>query len=63
MCDPTVAVLPCTGAEHGQELPPERMDTLIRAAGREPRQRTTLYGQPPAVQVAASYNARPLVAV
>ncbi|HSB95059.1 MAG TPA: 5-amino-6-(D-ribitylamino)uracil--L-tyrosine 4-hydroxyphenyl transferase CofH, partial [Spongiibacteraceae bacterium] len=34
------------GAEHGQELPPERMDELIRRCGREPRQRTTLYGEP-----------------
>src|SRR5262249_30796172 len=31
------------GTRHGQELPPERMETLIRAAGRVPRQRTTLY--------------------
>ena len=52
-----------TGAEHGQELPPERMEALIHAAGRKPRQRTTLYGEPPLSQVAASYNARPLVAV
>ena len=51
------------GAEHGQELPPERMEALIRAAGRQPRQRTTLYSEPPVSQVAASYNARPLVAV
>ena len=32
------------GAEWGQELPPERMEALIRSAGRVPRQRTTLYG-------------------
>ena len=32
------------GASHGQECPPERMEEVIRAAGREPRQRTTLYG-------------------
>ena len=31
------------GAEFGQELPPERMEELIRSAGRVPRQRTTLY--------------------
>jgi FO synthase len=31
------------GTQHGQELPPERMEALIRAAGRVPRQRTTLY--------------------
>jgi FO synthase len=48
------------GASHGQELPPERMDEAIRAAGRVPRQRTTLYGKPPADRVAASFGARPL---
>jgi FO synthase len=31
------------GAEHGQELPPEAMERLIRSLGRRPRQRTTLY--------------------
>ena len=31
------------GAAFGQELPPERMEELIRSAGRSPRQRTTLY--------------------
>ena len=35
------------GAEHGQEFPPEAMEELIRAAGRIPRQRTTLYGDAP----------------
>ena len=34
------------GAEFGQEMPPERMEELIRAAGRAPKQRTTLYGEP-----------------
>jgi FO synthase len=48
------------GASHGQECPPERMEEVIRAAGREPRQRTTLYGQPPSSQVAASFGAPPL---
>jgi FO synthase len=31
------------GTEHGQELPPAAMETIIRAAGRVPQQRTTLY--------------------
>jgi FO synthase len=31
------------GADHGQEMSPDRLDSLIRAAGRAPRQRTTLY--------------------
>lgn len=32
------------GAAHGQELPPQEMEMLIRSIGRTPRQRTTLYG-------------------
>lgn len=31
------------GASHGQELPASEIEALIRAAGRVPRQRTTLY--------------------
>jgi FO synthase len=45
------------GAGHGQELSPERMEALIATAGRQPRQRTTLYGQPPAARVQASFDA------
>jgi FO synthase len=48
------------GAEHGQELPPEAMEAAIRAIGRTPRQRTTLYGSPAADRVAASFGALPL---
>ena len=48
------------GGSHGQECPPERMDAIIRAAGRAPVQRTTLYGRPDPAQVARSYGARPL---
>ena len=32
------------GATHGQEMAPHLMEGLIRETGREPRQRTTLYG-------------------
>lgn len=49
-----------SGASYGQELPPPAMEAVIRAAGRQPRQRTTLYGTPPAEQVAKSYGAGPL---
>jgi len=35
------------GTQHGQEMPPESMEALIRAIGRIPRQRTTLYGEVP----------------
>ncbi|HEU5278373.1 MAG TPA: 5-amino-6-(D-ribitylamino)uracil--L-tyrosine 4-hydroxyphenyl transferase CofH [Gaiellaceae bacterium] len=48
------------GAEHGQEFPPERMEELIRSAGRVPRQRTTLYADAPAERRAASFAAAPL---
>jgi len=48
------------GAAFGQELPPERMEELIRSAGRVPRQRTTLYGDPPQERVLASFGAAPL---
>jgi FO synthase len=48
------------GAEHGQELPPEAMEELIRANGRVPRQRTTLYADAPSERVAASFGAVPL---
>jgi FO synthase len=48
------------GAEFGQEMPPERMEELIRSAGRIPRQRTTLYGVPPDERVRASFAAAPL---
>jgi FO synthase len=48
------------GASFGQEMPPERMEEMIRAAGRVPRQRTTLYGDPDPERVAASFGAAPL---
>jgi FO synthase len=48
------------GASFGQEMPPERMEELIRSAGRLPRQRTTLYGEPPEERVRASFGAAPL---
>ena len=48
------------GSEHGQEMPPEAMEALIRANGRAPRQRTTLYADAPAERRAASLAAPPL---
>jgi FO synthase len=48
------------GAEHGQEMPPEAMEAAIRAIGRTPSLRTTLYGEPAADRVAASFGAPPL---
>ncbi len=34
------------GASHGQEMLPAELEAMIRAAGRIPRRRTTLYGVP-----------------
>jgi FO synthase len=48
------------GAAHGQEMPPERMEAAIRAIGRTPRQRTTLYGVPDSERTRASFDAPPL---
>jgi FO synthase len=48
------------GAAHGQELPPERMDAVIRAADRTPMQRTTLYKPAAAEASRRSYGATPL---
>lgn len=48
------------GASHGQEFPPEAMEEAIRATGRAPRQRTTLYGTPDADRTRRSYAALPL---
>lgn len=50
------------GASHGQQLPAEAMEELIRGAGRQPRQRTTLYGIAPvrpAAEAAAEVVAQP----
>ena len=48
------------GTQHGQEMPPARMEALIRAAGRVPQQRTTLYGEAAAERHAAAQVALPL---
>jgi FO synthase len=49
------------GAVHGQEMPPESMEALIRSLGREPCQRTTLYANAPAERKAASFGAAQLM--
>jgi FO synthase len=48
------------GADHGQELPPERMEAAIREIGRIPLQRTTLYGRVDPERTARSFGAAPL---
>ena len=47
------------GTVHGQEYGPAEMEALIRLAGREPVQRTTLYQTPPAAQRARAFAAAP----
>jgi FO synthase len=48
------------GTQHGQEFPPEQMEELIRACGRDPRQRTTIYGAPTDIRRRQSFGAPPL---
>jgi FO synthase len=45
------------GAAHGQEMTPAALESLIGGIGRTSRQRTTLYGTPPAERIALSYVA------
>jgi FO synthase len=51
------------GARHGQEMPPAALENLIRAIGRMPRQRTTLYGDASVERIATSFSAAPLTDV
>jgi FO synthase len=51
------------GNEHGEELPPERMEALIRQVGRRPEQRTTLYRPVEEERRRASFGAAPLAPV
>lgn len=49
------------GAVHGEEMPPDAMNDLIRSIDRTPRQRTTLYGMPPAERTQRSFHAPALL--
>jgi len=51
------------GSGHGQEWEPELMEARIHAAGRQPRMRTTLYGDAAQERRNAAFNAAPLAAV
>ncbi len=51
------------GNEHGQEMPPAAMEALIRAAGRIPEQRNTLYGPVESARREASFLAPELLPV
>ncbi len=45
------------GAGFGQEMPPERLESVIREAGRSPRQRTTRYSDALAERRSVSFGA------
>lgn len=49
------------GAGHGQECSPETMEAIIRAAGRVPRMRNTLYGDAGEERRRAAFGAEPLL--
>jgi len=51
------------GAVHGEELPPAEIEALVRAIGRTPLQRTTLYADASLERRNASLQAPPLVSV
>jgi FO synthase len=51
------------GNEHGEELPPERMESLAAGVGRKAEQRNTLYGTVDPERRRLSYSAAPLTAV
>lgn len=51
------------GSGHGQEWAPALIEAQIRAAGREPRMRTTLYGDVPHERRNAAFNAAPMAEV
>ncbi|MBL6456284.1 5-amino-6-(D-ribitylamino)uracil--L-tyrosine 4-hydroxyphenyl transferase CofH [Belnapia sp. T6] len=51
------------GTQHGQEFPPEAMEALIRSIGRQPAQRTTLYGAVPEERRRAAFEAGELTPV
>ena len=45
------------GAAHGQEMPPAKMNELITAIGRIPKQRSTLYGDVSFTRIEAGMTA------
>ena len=51
------------GTQHGQELPPARMEALIRGTGRVPRPRTTLYREVAADRTRQSFGAPELAPI
>lgn len=48
------------GASHGEEISPIEMESIIARAGRQPRQRSTTYGEVNPVRQAIALSAKPL---
>ena len=48
------------GASHGQEMPPHRMEEIIRDIRRTPKQRSTPYGEVSEERIRQSFQAAPL---
>ena len=48
------------GASHGQEMPPHKMEEVIRDIGRTPKQRSTPYGEVSEERTRQSFQAAPL---
>jgi FO synthase len=51
------------GNEHGEELPPERMEALVAGLGRRPEQRSTLYRPVPDERRQRSFGAPALAPI
>jgi len=51
------------GARHGQEMSPQQMEKLIKGAGRQPKQRTTIYGVVEKERQQASLEAAPMTPI
>ena len=51
------------GNQHGQEMGPREMESLITAIGRKPVQRTTLYQSATSAQREKSFSASPLTEI
>lgn len=48
------------GTQHGQEMPPARMEEIATSIGRQPHQRSTLYGEVSRERQLSSFAAPPL---
>ena len=51
-----VTITRAAGAVHGPEISATDLERIIRAQGRTPRQRSTLYGTPPSERIATAHT-------